>query len=83
MPLEEALEMQYRLKACEPKPLLAVVTEYGARSPEELGSREMKGTSEVRSVLLRRGIPFYATVSRAALAARKVADFYAARAKRS
>ena len=82
MPLEEALEQQYRLSACQPKPFLAVVTEYGARSIEELGGREMKGASEVRAVLLKRGIPFFATVSRAALAARKVADYYAGRAKR-
>jgi len=83
MLLEDALEQQYRLKSCQQKPFLAVVTEYGARSPEELASRDMKGSSEVRSVLLKRGVPFFATVARAALAARKMADYYAGRARRS
>lgn len=78
MTLDDFLK-QHQLEGFETvatKPLLAVVPErsFGI---EEWDSVEWKLACELRSRLISSGIPFYPTVYRAALAARRAADYYA------
>jgi acyl-CoA synthetase (NDP forming) len=60
------------------KPMLLVVGERGIRA-EDYDDWHWKALAEARSKLMAAGIPTYPTMERAALAARKVADFYARR----
>lgn len=64
------------LKTARNKPILAVVPEMGF-GIDEWDSVEWKLSCELRSKLLASGIPFYPTVYRAALAAKRMADYYA------
>jgi len=57
------------------KPVLAVVPE-PSLGINDWDSDEWKLTCELRSKLLANGIPFYPTIGRAALAARKTIDYY-------
>lgn len=75
MSFEDSLKQQYRLDALRKKPLLIVVPD-SSPGVEDLDSREYKMNSEMRSALIRLGIPFYPTVTRAALAARRLGDYY-------
>jgi acyl-CoA synthetase (NDP forming) len=72
---EDSLKQQYRLDACRNKPLLIVVPD---RSPgiKDWDGRESKMNSEMRTALINLKVPFYPTISRAAIAARKYADYY-------
>ena len=60
------------------KPLLAVLPEDGSGS-DLYGNWSGRGISQVRTDLIKAGIPFYPTVGRAARAARKAIDYYARR----
>ncbi|MBI2850415.1 MAG: CoA-binding protein, partial [Chloroflexi bacterium] len=72
---EDSLKQQYRLDACQGKPLLVVVPDKTPGS-KDWDSRETKMNAEMRTALINLKIPFYPTISRAALAARKLADYY-------
>ena len=75
MAIGDYLKQQYRLDACRVKPFLAVVAESGL-GIEDWDSQEWKGNCELRTELISLGIPFFPTIGRAALAARKVFDYY-------
>ena len=64
------------LNTARTKPILGVVPERGF-GIDEWDSPEWKLSCELRSKLVASGIPFYPTVYRAALAARRMADYYA------
>ncbi|MEE8353497.1 MAG: hypothetical protein V3S10_03490, partial [Dehalococcoidales bacterium] len=60
------------------KPFLAVLSEDGSGS-DLYGNWSGQAISRVRTDLIAAGIPFYPTIQRAAVAARKVIDYYARR----
>jgi acyl-CoA synthetase (NDP forming) len=64
-----------KLDAVRNKPLLSVVPEPSFSTNNE-DNEEWKLLRELRSRLIANGIPFYPTIGRAALAARKVTDYY-------
>jgi acyl-CoA synthetase (NDP forming) len=66
---------QYRLENCKPKPALAIVPDRNL-DLEHYNDWNWKIIYELRSKLLAAGIPYYPTISRAAAAARKVADYH-------
>jgi len=72
---EESLRQQYRLDACRNKPLLIVVPENSA-GIKDWDGRGAKMNAEMRTALINLKVPFYPTVSRAAVAASKFADYY-------
>jgi len=63
------------LNTARTKPVLAVVPERGF-GIDEWDNVEWRLSCELRSKLISSGIPFYPTVYRAALAARRMADYY-------
>ena len=72
---EDSLKKQYRLDACRNKPLLFVVPERSS-GKKDWDSPESKMNSEMRTALINLKIPFYPTIARAAVAAKKLADYY-------
>ncbi len=68
---------RYRLEACmkQKKPLLAIVPDKCLGS-DDYDHWSWKVLCDIRSRLIAAGIPFYPTISRAAVAARKLADYY-------
>ncbi len=75
MTAEEALN-EYPLSDCRGKPLLAVVPDR-CLGIDHYADWNWKIIYEIRSRLLARGTPFFPTVQRAALAARRAADHFA------
>jgi acetate---CoA ligase (ADP-forming) len=75
VPTEEYLLQQYRLEAFRNKPLLAVVSDSNP-GVKELEARDVKANAEFRTALSNLKIPYYPTIGRAALAARKMVDYY-------
>jgi acyl-CoA synthetase (NDP forming) len=73
--IENSLKQQYRLDALDSKPLLFVVPD---KSPgaKDWDNRESKMNGEMRTALINLKIPFYPTITRAAVVARKLADYY-------
>ncbi len=67
-----------KLKQEVGKPFLAVLSEDGSGS-DLYGNWSGQAISRVRTDLIAAGIPFYPTIQRAAVAARKVIDYYARR----
>jgi acyl-CoA synthetase (NDP forming) len=78
---EEMMQQQYRLDICRNKPFLGVVADKSL-GVSDTGSFEWRGLCQTRTSLIKLGIPFYPTIGRAAVAARKVFDYYR-RASRS
>ena len=72
---EGALRNQYRLDACRNKPLLVVVPDKSS-GIKDWDSQESKMTSAMRTALINIRVPFYPTISRAAVATKKLADYY-------
>lgn len=75
VPLEESLRQGYRLEACRNKPLLIVVPDRST-GVKDWDNRESKMNSEMRTALINLKVPFYPTITRAAVAAAKLADYY-------
>lgn len=73
--METYLEQQYNLEACREKPFLAVVADKSL-GIKDWTSDEWKTACETRQALINLKIPFYPTIARAALSARKVTDYY-------
>ncbi|MEE8413799.1 MAG: hypothetical protein V3R96_04540, partial [Dehalococcoidales bacterium] len=75
VPYETYLKQEYRLDASMNKPFLTVVPD---KSPgiKDWDSRESKVNSELRTALISLNIPFYPTITRAALAVKKMIDYY-------
>ena len=72
---EDNLRQQYRLDGLSNKPLLVVVPD-GTQGLKDWDSRGAKMNAEMRSALINLKIPFYATITRAAQSAAKLADYY-------
>lgn len=66
---------EYHFEECRGKPILAIVPNR-CLGIEGYADWNWKIIYEIRSKLLKQGIPFYPTVYRAALAAKKAADYY-------
>lgn len=66
---------QYRMENCRPKPAMAIVPERGT-GIDHYDDWNWKIIYELRSKLLASGIPHYPTINRAAVAARKVAEYF-------
>jgi acyl-CoA synthetase (NDP forming) len=79
---ENVLEEQYHLAVTREKPFLAVVPDRTV-GVSDLEGRELKMMAELRTALVRLGIPYYPTVGRAALAARKVYQYHRQTASRN
>jgi acyl-CoA synthetase (NDP forming) len=79
MRLQSAAEGYSRLKQECGKPLLAVIGDDGSGS-DRYGDWAGQAVSETRTNLIEAGIPFFPTIGRAALAARKLIDHYSHRA---
>ena len=75
---EDLIRQQYHLDASRAKPFLAVVPDKSLRVVD-MDSREWKSLCTTRSALINLEIPFFATIGRAALAARKAHDYYCQR----
>lgn len=73
--IEDSLKQQYRLDACRNKPLLIVVPE-GGQGVRDWDKPGAKMNAEMRTALINLKIPFYPTITRAAVAARKFANYY-------
>jgi acyl-CoA synthetase (NDP forming) len=69
------LRQQYHLDVVRTKPFLAVVPDKSLRT-EDMDSREWKSLCETRSALIKLGVPFFPTIGRAALAARRSFEYY-------
>ncbi len=69
------LKQHYRLEASQTKPFLAIVPDKSL-GIHDVESREWKATCELRTALINLSIPFYPTIGRAAVAARKLTDYY-------
>ncbi len=69
------IRQQYHLDTSRTKPFLAVVPDRGLRVAD-MESREWKSLCETRSALIKLEVPFFPTIGRAALAARKAFDYY-------
>ena len=74
MSVEGYLE-RYRIQACKPKPLLTVVPEKGLGT-DDFDHWSWKVLCDIRTQLIDAGIPFFSTISRAAVAAARLADYY-------
>jgi acyl-CoA synthetase (NDP forming) len=72
---EEMFKQQYRLDVTCTKPFLAVVADKSL-GIDDNGDFEWKGLCQSRTTLIKLGIPFYPTISRAAVAARKAYEYY-------
>jgi acyl-CoA synthetase (NDP forming) len=72
---EEMMKQQYRLEATCTKPFFAVVAD---KSPGVDGDDdfEWKNLCRTRTSLINLGVPFYPTINRAAVAARKAYEYY-------
>ena len=73
--IEDNLRQQYRLDRLRNKPLLVVVPD-GTQGLKDWDGRGAKMNAEMRTALINLRVPFYATITRAAQSARKVADYY-------
>jgi hypothetical protein len=69
------VRQQYHLDVSRTKPFLAVVPDRSLRLAD-MESREWKSLCETRSALIKLELPFFPTIGRAALAARKAFDYY-------
>jgi acyl-CoA synthetase (NDP forming) len=72
---QEIIQQQYRLGVSRSKPFLGVVADKSMGMTDE-GDWEWKGLCQIRTSLIEMGIPFYPTISRAAVAGRKVYEYY-------
>ncbi len=72
---EEMIKQQYRLEVSRRKPFLCVVADRSI-GINDTGDMEWNGLCRLRTSLIELGIPFYPTISRAAVAARKVYEYY-------
>jgi acyl-CoA synthetase (NDP forming) len=72
---EAFIQQQYRLETCRVKPFLAVVPDKSLRVTD-MESREWKSLCETRSALIKLDVPFFPTIGRGAVAARKAFDYY-------
>jgi acyl-CoA synthetase (NDP forming) len=72
---EEMMKRQYRLEESRTKPFLGVVADKSLGA-DDAGDFEWKGLCQTRTSLIKLGIPFYPTIGRAAVAARKVYEYY-------
>ncbi|MBN1663316.1 MAG: CoA-binding protein [Deltaproteobacteria bacterium] len=66
---------QYSMENCKPKPALAIVPERST-GLDHYDDWNWKIIYELRSKLLSAGIPYYPTVKRAGVAAKKTADYW-------
>ena len=66
----------FRFDACKDKPILAVLPDK-AMGADNYDHWSWKTLCEMRTLLLKQGIPFFPTVKRAAIAAYKAAEYYA------
>jgi acyl-CoA synthetase (NDP forming) len=66
---------QYRMENCKPKPTLAIVPDKSL-GIENYAAWNWQIIYEIRSKLLAAGIPYYSSIGRAAVAAKKVAAYY-------
>jgi hypothetical protein len=73
--IEDSLKQGYRLDACRNKPLLIVVPDRST-GIKDWDGRESKMNSEMRTALINLKVPFYPTITRAAVAAAKLAEYY-------
>ncbi len=69
------IQQQYRLESSRSKPFLAVVPDKSLRT-SDMDSREWKSLCETRTALIKLEVPFFPTIGRAALSARKVFEHY-------
>ena len=72
---EAFIREQYRLEVCQTKPFLAIVPDKSLRL-SDMESREWKGLCETRTALIKLEVPFFPTIGRAAVAARKAAEYF-------
>jgi acyl-CoA synthetase (NDP forming) len=72
---------RYHIEACRPKPFLAVVPEKSLGT-DDFDHWSWKVLCDIRTRLIDAGIPFFSTISRAAIAAGKIADYYQRSSKR-
>ena len=69
------MKQQYRLDVTRTKPFLAMVADKSL-GIDDAGDWEWKGLCQTRTSLIKLGIPFFPTINRAAVAARKVYEYY-------
>ena len=69
------IQQQYRLESCRDKAFFAVVPDKSLRVTD-MESREWKSLCETRSALIKLEVPFFPTIGRAAVAARKAFEHY-------
>ena len=72
---EAFIRQQYHLEVCQTKPFLAIVPDKSLRL-SDMESREWKGLCETRTALIKLEVPFFPTIGRAAVAARKASGYY-------
>ncbi|UCD08860.1 MAG: CoA-binding protein [Dehalococcoidales bacterium] len=72
---EETMKQQYRLEVTRTKPFLSVVADKSL-GIDDTDDFEWKGLCRTRTSLINLGIPFYPTIQRAAVAARKAYQYY-------
>ena len=75
VPLQDTLKQQYRLDNLQNKPLFVVVPE-GGQGIKDWDGRGARMNAEMRTALINLKVPFYPSVTRAAVAARKFAGYY-------
>lgn len=71
---EEMMKQQYRLEVTRSKPFLGVVADKSLGVDDD--DFEWKGLCRTRTSLINLGVPFYPTIKRAAMAARKAYEYY-------
>jgi acyl-CoA synthetase (NDP forming) len=72
---DEMMKQQYRLDVTRSKPFLGVVADKSIGIDDE-DDFEWKGLRRTRTSLINLGVPFYPTIDRAAVAARKAYEYY-------
>jgi hypothetical protein len=72
---EEMMKQQYRLEVTRSKPFLGVVADKSLGVNDE-DDFEWKGLCRTRTSLINLGVPFYPTIQRAAVAARKAYEYF-------
>ncbi|MFC1921291.1 CoA-binding protein [Chloroflexota bacterium] len=72
---EEIINKQYRLEVSRTKPFLGIVADKSI-GVDDIEDFEWKGLCQTRTSLIKLGVPFYPTIGRAAMAARKVYEYY-------
>lgn len=74
-PTDVLMQKQYAMDKARQKPFTAVVADKSLRL-SDMESREWRMLCDTRTALIKLGVPFFPTVSRAASALRKAYDYY-------